>query len=533
MHCDSVPDMLILITLFELASVMLWTAFLSQKSARLGAVCRTAVILILLLSSGILGAQLSSICSTGHYLDALTFSNLKSWRDAGWRIVLSSAAITVSCMLLTLTAALLPLQKFCRHHGRTILICCLVCLAACCADQKGAFRNFNHAYRSYLKQKAFRTDPEIRKIQQQIYGQNETFGNAAQAESVPDLRGKNIVVIFAEGFSAEWIDLFNRYSGLTPNIDSFLGESLYFDGYFNHTAATFRGLRGQLTSSYQTEGGYYRTNDGLGQISGEKLRKKLAGNLVSVPQILEKNGFHTYFLSAHERKEQLNLMLETLEFGRVFGADDFYEGAQRLTDRQLFSVLKELVSGGRLRQPYFLGLYNIGTHLGQNSPDEKYGSGKNTLLNTIRNFDDAFGRFWSSVRDRKDLAVILTADHAAYPSDLYNLTFGTQRSYFADRIPFAVWTGGTGHRVIDAGGRNSLDFAPTLLQMMGIKNAFNYFLGCSLFSKECRWRFQYITNIDDSFWETPSLRRLSSRNEDDREIMRKIRDFYHLSENVE
>jgi len=252
-----------------------------------------------------------------------------------------------------------------------------------------------------------------------------------------------------------------------------------------------------------------------------------------VPQILEKNGFHTYFLSAHERKEQLNLMLETLEFGRVFGADDFYEGAQRLTDRQLFSVLKELVSGGRLRQPYFLGLYNIGTHLGQNSPDEKYGSGKNTLLNTIRNFDDAFGRFWSSVRDRKDLAVILTADHAAYPSDLYNLTFGTQRSYFADRIPFAVWTGGTGHRVIDAGGRNSLDFAPTLLQMMGIKNAFNYFLGCSLFSKECRWRFQYITNIDDSFWETPSLRRLSSRNEDDREIMRKIRDFYHLSENVE
>ena len=237
-------------------------------------------------------------------------------------------------MLLTLAAALLPMQKFCRRHGRAMLLCCLVCLAACCADQKGAFRNFNHAYRSYLKQKDFRTDPEIRRIQQLIYGQNETFGNAAPAESVPDLRGKNIVVIFAEGFSAGWIDLFNRYRGLTPNIDSFLGESLYFDGYFNHTAATFRGLRGQLTSSYQTEGGYYRTNDGLGQISGEKLRKKLAGNLVSVPQILEKNGFHTYFLSAHERKEQLNLMLETLEFGRVFGADDFYKGAQRLTDRR-------------------------------------------------------------------------------------------------------------------------------------------------------------------------------------------------------
>ena len=354
---------------------MLWTAFLSQKSARLGAVCRTAVILILLLSSGILGAQLSSICSTGHYLDALTFSNLKSWRDAGWRIVLSSAAITVSCMLLTLTAALLPLQKFCRHHGRTMLIC-QPCLPGCLLRRSGrGLQEF---------QSRIPVVPQAEGLQDRSGNKEDpakrSTGRTRPSAMPPRQRACRIC---EEKYCRHLCrGIFRRVDRPLQQVQwphtkyrQFSRRIPVFRRIFQpYCKATFRGLRGQLTSSYQTEGGYYRTNDGLGQISGEKLRKKLAGNLVSVPQILEKNGFHTYFLSAHERKEQLNLMLETLEFGRVFGADDFYEGAQRLTDRPLFSVLKELVSGGRPRRPYFLGLYNIGTHLGQNSPDEKYGS---------------------------------------------------------------------------------------------------------------------------------------------------------------
>lgn len=172
-------------------------------------------------------------------------------------------------------------------------------------------------------------------------------------------------------------------------------------------------------------------------------------------------------------------------------------------------------------------MYNIGTHLGQDSPDVKYGDGSNIMLNTIRNFDDAFGQFWDAVRDRKDIAVILTADHAAYPSELYNKTFDTSRRYFVDRIPLAVWTHDAKHTVIDAKGRNSLDFAPTLLQAMGIRKAFNYFLGCSLFSSACPRKFEYITNVGVAFWQTPMLRMLSRKNDDDREIMEKIEDFSH------
>lgn len=316
--------MLIFTTLLELFFVLLWTMLLSALAAGRGAWCRLAVILAMLFPSFVLGSQLASIYSTGHYVDVLTLSNMKSYRDAGMSIVLSSAAIIVACMLLTLLAAIKTPGNHCRKHTAALIICCAAGLALCCANHEGSLRSFNRTYKTYLKQKTFRTDPKIRKIQQELYGKNETFDNDFDARSAIDLKNKNIVVIFAEGFSSEWIDRFNKYPGLTPNIDRFLEGSLYFDNYFCHTAATFRGLRGQLTSSYQTQGGYYPTNDGLGQISSEQLRKTLSGNLVSIPHILNENGYHPYFLSAHEKKEQLNQMLKTLEFGRVYGADDFY-----------------------------------------------------------------------------------------------------------------------------------------------------------------------------------------------------------------
>ena len=172
----------------------------------------------------------------------------------------------------------------------------------------------------------------------------------------------------------------------------------------------------------------------------------------------------------------------------------------------------------------------MGTHIGQNSSDVKYGDGNNVMLNTIRNFDDAFGKFWNSVNDRKDLVIIFTADHAAYPSDLYNDTFKTKREFFIDKIPFAVWGDGIKPDVLDAHGRNSLDFAPTLLQSMGIRHAFNYFLGCSLFSSDCPRQFEYITAIGDDFVQTPELRLLKDNNSDDKRMIQKIRDFYNMSE---
>ena len=522
--------MLFLLTLLEFIYILLWTAYLFNKCTKKwwGVIVKILLLSVSLLLSATLGGQLASLYSTGHYIDVLTLSNMDAYKDVGWKILMASTTIIVICLMLTVTVAFTAKKSWYSVIRWPIL---MYCLFFWCINPQGALLNFGKTYNAFINQNFFSPDAKQHQFQQQLYGKEDTFVNDANVSEILDLRNKNIVVVFAEGFSAQWIGKFNQYKSLTPNLDRFLEQSIYFDNYFNHTAATFRGLRGQLTSSYQYRGGFMMDKKGLGQISGESIRKSLSGRLVSIPHILKDNGYHSYFLVAHHNNYPLNMMLQTLEFDNVYGADDFItDSAKDLTDRQIFSSLIDLINNNKLQKPYFIGMYNVGTHLGQDSPDVKYCDGQNTLLNTIRNFDDAFGKFWDAVKDQKDLVIIFTADHAAYPSGLYNQTFNTKRQYFADKIPFAIWSQDLKPLVMDAYGRNSLDFAPTLLQAMGIKRAFNYFLGCSLFSTDCPRKFEYLHCEGDWCLQTPALRVLDSDNFEDEAELKKIKDFYNLSE---
>lgn len=509
---------------------IMYSISVPEMYASWGGVCKASILCISFILSFILGGQLSALFATGRYVDVLTLSNLYSYSDVGWKIILSSALVILLCVSMTLLVALAAGKGWYKPFGWAIAVFSLIFV---CANPQGAIRNFVRTGYITVNQSFYSPNAKIREVQKKLYAQENIFSSDADQRKAFDLRGKNIVVVFAEGFPLEFIDKFNRYNDLTPNIDRFLAESVYFDNYFNHTASTFRGLRGQLTSSYQLRRGYSHSNEknGLAQISGDKLKSTLSGNLVSVPHILKDNNYHSYFLSTHLHKYQLNLMLETLEFDRVYGADDFLTTNNELTDQQLFSTLSDLINKDKLKKPFFIGTYNLGTHFGQDSPDVKYGDGKNSILNTIRNFDDAFGKFWSSVKDRKDTAVILTADHAVIPGQLYTATFGTpHRGFPIDKVPFVVWNPDRKPGVLDAGGRNSLDLAPTLLQALGIRHAFNYFLGCSLFEPSCNKPFEHIANVDDGFWETPSLRALDPKDPKDAGNMQKIKDFYNLSE---
>ena len=61
----------------------------------------------------------------------------------------------------------------------------------------------------------------------------------------------NLIVIFTEGLGEVVLDSNDKYAGLTPNLLKFKKESYDFKNYYNHTAATYKGIRGQLFSSVQ------------------------------------------------------------------------------------------------------------------------------------------------------------------------------------------------------------------------------------------------------------------------------------------
>ncbi|MDD0274419.1 LTA synthase family protein, partial [Shigella flexneri] len=140
------------------------------------------------------------------------------------------------------------------------------------------------------------------------------------------------------------------------NLYEFRKKSISFNNYYNHTAATFRGLRGQLTSSYQMTGGYYKDNSGLGQASKAEIEHKLNtyNYITKLPIILEENGYHTYFQASNSIDAPLSLMLSTLKFNHIYGREDYNKKSGELTDKESFDLLFKKLN--EAKQPFFYGV---------------------------------------------------------------------------------------------------------------------------------------------------------------------------------
>lgn len=317
----------------------------------------------------------------------------------------------------------------------------------------------------------------------------------------------NVVVFFVEGMSANIIDYYGgKYKDLTPNIDDLASSSLVFENYYNHTAATFRGLRGQLTSTYQYIGGTDASAKGLDQVSSEQVVLHTLNKLITLPNILRDEGYSTYFISPHYRDANLNTMLASLGFDRVYTrADDTqFKGSatEPLSDRALINFLISKTKNDK--SPFFIGLYNFGTHLTIDSPDVKYKDGRSIALNRFHNLDVQVGRYIKYLKESgmdKNTIFVLTSDHASFPAPEFTSVIDTPNNYFIDKIPLIIHWKGAPHQVIDAEGKNSVNFAPTLLNILNIEKADNYFMGCSLLDVTCH-PVANMSAYGDSFFIT-------------------------------
>lgn len=309
----------------------------------------------------------------------------------------------------------------------------------------------------------------------------------------------NVIVIFTEGVSARLLGAYGgHFPGLTPNIDRLAAVSTRVDNYFNHTAATYRGLIGQLSSGYVYNGGYGKD----GWETGTNGRRLGAIRRRTLPMTLAPYGYQSYFFSPHAAATKFTAMLDTLGFTRVFTYDSIGRGLLQghfraragtgsLDDASLFRGLVAFLEqrhAGNNARPFFISLYNIGTHafIPTDANDERYRNGHSPALNRLHNYDHAVGLFLDYFLHSPyatNTILVFTTDHAAYPEPDYRAVAGKDlKPYFVDRIPLLI--DDPFHRLprqFDADGRNSLDLAPTLLQLLGIRTARNSFLGHSLF----------------------------------------------------
>ncbi|KQX95240.1 hypothetical protein ASD22_15350 [Rhodanobacter sp. Root480] len=342
-----------------------------------------------------------------------------------------------------------------------------------------------------------------------------------------ELKGSspNVIVIFSEGTSTRLLGSYGgHYKKLTPNIDGLAKKSMQVENYFNHTAATYRGLIGQLSSGYSAAGG----GGGAGWESGANKSSLSEIRRQTLPRIMSESGYQSYFFSPHKSERPFTLMLRSLGFDEVYTyqsiGDDLLRGKYvvrhntgALDDESLFAGLTEFLRqraaspGGK---PFFIATYNIGTHAFINinpQGDVAYGDGSQEFLNKVHNLDASVGSFLNYFYTSpfaENTILVFTSDHSTYPEPLFKEVAGKDlKPYFVDRIPLLIYDpihGISGK--FDARGRNSLDLAPTVLQLIGKRIVANSFLGHSLFEPRnfpigisSLGRWYYMTTKDGVF----------------------------------
>lgn len=324
-----------------------------------------------------------------------------------------------------------------------------------------------------------------------FYQEDIPYGILPFTSAQDTLKGPpNVIILFLEGVSARLVEPYShRFPSITPALKELSEKSSVVHNYYSHTAATFKGIYGQLTSSYPLRPG------GEHALIGNNCYHR------SVAGILKKRGYETSFFTPHPERNSLTTVLHQLEIDTVYSAEktntillnstaDLIDGTD-LRDRDIFRGLTSLLRAKEKLQhpsPFFIGLYNIETHVSFDTADDdlKYGNGNNRVLNTIHNLDAHLGLFFEYFQSSpwvKNTILIITADHAHFPEPpMIEIAGEDYQRYFVGKIPLLIHAPFLGlPKEIDAEGRTSLDFAPTLMNILGIHGEANSFLGRSLF----------------------------------------------------
>ena len=198
-------------------------------------------------------------------------------------------------------------------------------------------------------------------------------------------------------------------------------------------------------------------------------------------------GYKTGFLNVEPYNASFTGYLEKLGFDEVVSNVTGENTGRILSDREAYREFFRYMENEHFSDTsFFLCMYTVGTHTSWDSPEEQFGSGTSNVLNRFYYSDVCFGEFFKQFRESNlfdDTILIVTTDHCAYSdSDYLEVFEDDDHEALVDEIPLIVYYKDIKGQTIDAGGRNSLCFAPTVCDLLDI-NGENYFLGTTLFAE--------------------------------------------------
>ncbi len=443
----------------EVFLIAVITGYLSNKNRVIGYILNFVLLLIV-------GIELVVFRFSGGYMSLIMITNLNSIHAISGKY-----SIYLPYVALFMVTLCIPTPRIKQGKKGKKYILTLACLIAevivVAMTNYSPIENsiilvsrmwIRHENYEDIKQKI---NGDVRELDTLFY--KDTVGN--NITSPFKNKKPDIVLIFTEGLSQNVVD---DERDIMPNVRYYEQNSLWFTNYYNHTAATYRGIIGQLCSGHQ-----YNNLD--------------ENPLISMQQIMSENGYETTMINTEPNNGDFSKYLGSLGFDEVVTDENTEDW---ITDDNAYSLLENtLLEKRKSEKPQFIVIYTFGTHVTLDNTNHKYGDGSNGLLNRFSNADYYFGEFMRRFvgnEEFDDLAVVFTSDHCTYEDEDFINTFEPKYrryDYFCDKVPFFIWYNGVEPTQLDAGGRNSLCMAPTVLDYFDIDGA-NYFLGRSLFAEK-------------------------------------------------
>ena len=330
--------------------------------------------------------------------------------------------------------------------------------------------------------------------------------------SMPGIEFKhraNVLMILVEGLDRRFLNKTVGSIRLTPFLDHFKEDSLYFEHFFANGVQTARGLFSSFCSYIPRQG-------------TAAMKTHYMHDYVCIPSVLREYGYRSEMVIGYHRDiNRLHLFMSRNGLNQLFDRSDFPPGIEEIgmsasigkPDGALLDLMRTRVQGLRANGgPYFLAAMTIGMHhpfaVPQTHPDIQHLKAEpDGYLAALRYLDLELERVLTGMRRDgllKDTVVLILGDHGRHEkigqTDLEN-----QVGHFM--TPLFLWVDdtlrepGSYHPRTVTTVASQVDLLPTILGLNGVNPrlspSMGHDLSCLLRSDCLAGNMAFLSSVYD------------------------------------
>ncbi|GAA0249464.1 sulfatase-like hydrolase/transferase [Rhodanobacter caeni] len=344
------------------------------------------------------------------------------------------------------------------------------------------FSAFRSSHLDYAK--FYRTLPEdeaFRRVRAMLKTPDATYLNDDPRDLTRAIRHAgpeqhlNVVLISVESLSGDYLATFGNKDGITPYLDSLVGQSMFFDNLYANGTRTVRGLEALSLSVPPTPG------DSL-------LKEKHNENLFSLADIFNDRGYQSDFVyGGYGEFDNMNYFFGHNGYRTVDRRDIpksatiHSENVWGVADEDLYTLalgqMDQIHAAGK---PFFLHVMTTSNHRPYTFPQGRVKQAQLTRAGAVAYTDWAIGDFIKRARAKpyfNDTVFVITADHCASSAG--------KTSVPVNRYHIPLWIYAPAHIAPQRVERltSQIDIAPTLLGLLHFSYRSRFF-GYDVFQLE-------------------------------------------------